>query len=57
MKTKNITIRIDEKILEKLRAVAKYEMRSLNSQINIIIVQSIREFEDKYGKINNPPES
>ncbi|MBQ6930382.1 MAG: Arc family DNA-binding protein [Oscillospiraceae bacterium] len=57
MKTKNITIRIDEKTLEKLRAVAKYEMRSLNSQINIIIMQSIREFEDKYGIINNPPES
>ena len=57
MKIKNITLRIDGEILEKFRKIADYEMRSVNNQIIILIVRSIREFEEEHGKIKNPSEN
>ncbi|MBE6894138.1 MAG: Arc family DNA-binding protein [Ruminococcaceae bacterium] len=56
MKIKNITLRIDGEILEKFRIVSKYEMRSVNNQINILIMRNIKEFEAEHGKIKNPSE-
>ena len=51
MAIKSMSIRIDEKMLNKLHAVADYEGRSANSQINILIRDCIEQFEEKHGKI------
>lgn len=50
-KTKHISIRIDEDILQKFHYVAKYEDRSASGQIMFLINSCIREFEEKHGKI------
>lgn len=50
-KIKNLSIRIDEDMLNKLHVVADYEGRSANSQILILIRNSIEEYEKKNGKI------
>ena len=51
MKTKSLSIRIDEKMLDKLHIVADYEARSANSQILILIRDCIEAFEAKHGEI------
>lgn len=51
MKTKSLSIRIDEKMLDKLHVVADYEARSANSQILILIRDCIEAFEAKHGEI------
>ena len=51
MATKSLSIRIDEKMLDKLHVVADYEGRSANSQILILIRDSIEEYEKKHGEI------
>lgn len=50
-KIKSLSIRIDEDMLNKLHVVADYEGRSANSQILILIRNSIEEYEKKNGKI------
>lgn len=50
-KIKSLSIRIDEDTLNKLHVVADYEGRSANSQILILIRNSIEEYEKKNGKI------
>ena len=50
-KTKSLSIRIDEEMLNKLHVVADYEGRSANSQILILIRDSIESYEAKHGKI------
>ncbi|MDO7788400.1 hypothetical protein [Desulforamulus aquiferis] len=50
-KNKHISIRIDEKVLQKFHYVAKYEDRSASGQIMFLINNCIREFEEKHGKI------
>lgn len=50
-KIKSLSIRIDEDILNKLHVVADYEGRSANSQILILIRDSIKSYEDKNGEI------
>ena len=45
-----MSIRIDDKMLNKLHAVADYEGRSANSQILILIRDCIEQFEEKHGK-------
>ena len=50
-KTKSLSIRIDEEMLNKLHVVADYEGRSANSQILILIRDSIEGYEAKHGKI------
>ena len=50
-KIKRLSIRIDEDMLNKLHVVADYEGRSANSQILILIRNSIEEYEKKNGKI------
>ncbi|MBR2721454.1 MAG: Arc family DNA-binding protein [Clostridia bacterium] len=51
MKTKSLSIRIDEEMLDKLHVVADYEGRSANSQILILIRDCIEDFEKKHGEI------
>lgn len=51
MGTKSLSIRIDEKMLDKLHVVADYEGRSANSQILILIRDCIEAFEEKHGEI------
>ena len=51
MGTKSLSIRIDEKMLDKLHVVADYEGRSANSQILILIRECIESFEEKHGEI------
>ena len=51
MAIKSMSIRIDDKMLNKLHVVADYEGRSANSQILILIRDCIEQFEEKHGKI------
>ena len=51
MAIKNFSIRIDEKMLDKLHVVADYEGRSANSEVLILIRDAIEAFEAKHGEI------
>lgn len=51
MATKSLSIRIDSEMLNKIHIVADYEGRSANSQILILIRDSIEKFEKEHGKI------
>ena len=53
MAIKSLSIRIDEEMLNKLHVVADYEGRSANSQILILIRDSIEAYEARHGKINS----
>ncbi len=48
---KHLGIEVDPELHGKLHYIAKYEGRSANGQILYLIRQCIREFEEKYGKI------
>jgi len=48
---KSLSIRIDEELLDKLHVVADYEGRSANSQILILIRNSVKKFEAEHGII------
>lgn len=51
MAIKSLSIRIDEKMLDKLHVLADYEGRSANSEILILIRDAIDEFEKTHGEI------
>ena len=51
MAIKSLSIRIDEKMLNKLHVVADYEGRSANSEILILIRDAIEKYEEKHGEI------
>lgn len=51
MAIKSLSIRIDEEMLDKLHFVADYEGRSANSQILVLIRESIKRFESEHGPI------
>ena len=51
MSIKSLSIRIDSEMLDKLHVVADYEGRSVNSQILILVRESIEKYEEKHGKI------
>ena len=48
---KHLGIRIEDELHYKLRYIAKYEGRSVNSQILYLIRKKICEFECQNGKI------
>jgi len=50
-KQKHISIRIDDETLKKFHYVAKYDDRSASGQIMFLINKSVRDFEEKHGKI------
>lgn len=52
MAVKSVSIRIEEEMLQKLGFVADYEGRSVNSQILVLVRESIRAFEEAHGPIN-----
>ena len=58
MAVKSVSIRIEEEMLGKLGYVAEYEGRSLNSHILVLIRDSIKAHEDKFGEIKGqvPPD-
>ena len=51
MAIKSLSIRIDEEMLHKLHVVADYEGRSANSQILVLIRDTIEAYEEKHGEI------
>ncbi len=51
MAIKSLSIRIDEKMLDKLHVVADYEGRSANSEILVLIRDAIEKYEEKHGEI------
>lgn len=51
MAIKNVSIRIEEEMLEKIGFVADYEGRSVNSHVLVLIRDSIKAFESEYGEI------
>lgn len=51
MAIKNLSIRIDEEMLNKLHIVADYEGRSANSQILILIRNCIEQYERRNGEL------
>ena len=57
MAIKSVSIRIEEEMLKKLRWVADYEGRSINSHILVLIRENIKQFEAQNGDINETIES
>ncbi len=55
MAIKNLTIRIDETMLDKLHYVADYEGRSANGQVTVLIRDCIEAYEAKHGEIEITP--
>ncbi len=53
MAIKSLSIRIDDKLLDKLHVVADYEGRSANGQILILIRDCVKRYEEEHGSINN----
>lgn len=51
MAIKSVSIRIEEEMLDKLRYVADYEGRSVNSHILVLIRGNIRSYEQEHGTI------
>ena len=51
MAIKSLSIRIDDKMLDKLHIVADYEGRSANSEILILIQKAIEKYEEKHGEL------
>ncbi len=51
MAIKSLSIRIDDKMLNKLHVVADYEGRSANSEILVLIREAIEKYEEKHGEI------
>ena len=45
-------IRIEEETWEKLRIMASINKRSINKEIEYLIEQSIKEYEEKHNKID-----
>ena len=52
MAVKSVSIRIEDEMLRKLAYVADYEGRSVNSQVLVLIRESIKTFEDENGIID-----
>lgn len=53
MPNKNVRILIDSEMLDKLKIISAYERRPVSSEIIACIEAGIRQFEEKYGKIDD----
>ncbi len=51
MARKSLSVRIDSEMLDKLHAIADYEVRSTNNQILILIRDCIKKYEAEHGEI------
>lgn len=45
------TLRINETLHDKLKYIAKEEMRSFNSELEYIMKQYIKDYEKRHGEI------
>lgn len=52
MAIKSVSIRIEEEMLNKIAHIADYEGRSVNSQVLVLIMENIRDFEEVNGAID-----
>lgn len=52
MVIKSLSVRIDQKTLDKLHILSDYDGRSANSEILYLIRREIESFEKKHGEIN-----
>ncbi|MBR6793090.1 MAG: Arc family DNA-binding protein [Clostridia bacterium] len=52
MAIKSVSIRIEEEMLNKIAYIADYEGRSVNSQVLVLIRESIKAFEAVNGTID-----
>ena len=52
MAIKSVSIRIEEEMLNKVAYIADYEGRSVNSQVLVLIRESIKAFEEENGVID-----
>lgn len=52
MAIKSVSIRIEEEMLKKLAYIADYEGRSVNSEVLVLIRNSIKSFENTNGLID-----
>ena len=44
-------VRVEEESWDKLRIIARNNKRSINKEIEYIIDERIREYEEKFGKV------
>lgn len=51
MAIRNLSVRMDEKMLDKLHYIADYEGRSANGQVVVLIRKCIEQYESKHGEI------
>ncbi len=51
MAIKSVSIRIEEKMLDKIGYIADYEGRSVNSHILVLIRENIKAYEQEHGAI------
>lgn len=50
---KHLGIEIDPVLHKKLKSIAKYEGRSINSQVLYLVRQCVRQFEEEHGQIED----
>lgn len=53
MPIKNVSIRIEKEMLDKITYIANYEGRSLNSHILSLVRNDIKQFESEHRKIED----
>ena len=53
MSNKNLSLRINENLLHKLHILSDYEMRSVNSEILILIREAVEKFENEHGQVEH----
>lgn len=53
-KNKHLSIKADEKLIEKINYISKHSNISINDNVNSLIKTFIDEFENKYGEIEVP---
>ena len=51
MVVKSVSIRIEDEMLKRIKFVADYEGRSINSHILVLIRENIKLFEEEHGAI------
>ncbi|MCL2703516.1 MAG: TraY domain-containing protein [Defluviitaleaceae bacterium] len=49
------TIRIDENLYEKIKALAKIEFRSINNQFEYFLQKCMTDYENKNGEVEVDP--
>lgn len=47
------TIRIEPKTMSKLKYIAFEESRTINKEIERLIIKHVKEYEEKYGEIGD----